>query len=92
VTAPWSAFPLVLVEWEDSHVTGQWEELSGFRDECQSCRSVGYLVHDGAVSKVIAPHIAAPDGVLHGTGFMTIPAGAVRRIVPLVEGGADATG
>ena len=91
MTAPWSAFPLVLVEWEDSHITGSWEGLDGFRDECLTCRSVGYLVHDGAVSKVIAPHVAAPDGVAQGAGFMTIPAGAVRRIVPLVEGGADAT-
>jgi hypothetical protein len=90
--APWSAFPLVLVEWQDSHLTGTWEGLADILDECQVCRSVGYLVHDGAVSKVVAPHVATPDGVFQGTGLMTIPAGAVLRVVPLVEGEADATG
>jgi hypothetical protein len=89
VTAP--PFPLVLVEWSDSHVSNAWESLAGFKDECEGCQSVGYLVHDGAAAKVIAPHVAAPGGLPHGNGLITIPAGAVRRIVPLVEGEADAT-
>lgn len=87
---PWTvegaALRLVLIEWEDSHGNGEWQEIGGpIEDRALVCRSVGWLVLDGKRAKVIAPHVIDPElGVEHqGCGVMTIPACAVRRITDL---------
>lgn len=77
---------LVLVEWEDSHANGEWQELDGpIEDRALVCRSVGWLVLDGKHAKVIAPHMNEPEpGVeLQGCGIMTIPAAAIISIAEL---------
>lgn len=79
---------LVLIEWEDSHGDGSWQQLDReIEDRVLVCRSVGWLVLDGERAKVVAPHISKQDaGVpLQGSGVMTIPARAVLRIVGLEE-------
>jgi len=77
---------LVLVEWEDSHGNGEWQEIDGsIEDRALRCRSVGWLVLDGKRAKVIAPHMNEPEpGVeLQGCGIMTIPAAAIISITRL---------
>lgn len=77
---------LVLVEWEDSHANGEWQEFDGqIEDRAFVCRSVGWLVLDGKRAKVIAPHVNESEpGVEHqGCGIMTIPAAAIISITDL---------
>ena len=75
---------LVLIEWEDSHGDGAWQQLDAeIEDRVLVCRSVGWLVLDGKRAKVIVPHLSEQDtGVPRpGRGVMTNPARAVLRIV-----------
>lgn len=76
---------LVLVEWEDSHGNGEWQEIGALEDRALVCRSVGWLVLDGKKAKVIAPHIIEPEtGVeFQGCGIMTIPAAAIISMTNL---------
>jgi hypothetical protein len=81
---------LVLVEWLDSFgCSSTWQPLAV--DDAIAplvCRSVGWLVHDGAACKVLVPHIAGtaqPFSPNQGCGDMTIPTCAVLRIVDLIE-------
>ncbi len=79
---------LVLIEWMDS--TGcstNWQELEVIgRPKPLSCRSVGWLCHEGADSVVIVPHSAdVEDGKKQGCGDMTIPKCCVLRMVELAE-------
>jgi hypothetical protein len=77
---------LVLVEWEDSHGNGEWQEINGpIEDRALVCRSVGWLVLDGKRAKVIAPHVneLEPGVELQGCGIMTIPAAAIIKITKL---------
>src|SRR5687768_1852642 len=79
---------LVLIEWEDSHTEGGWQRLDGdLADRAVVCRSVGWLVLDGAVVKIVAPHLGESEsGVpLQGNGIMTIPTRAVLRIATLTQ-------
>ncbi len=79
---------LVLVEWEDSHGDGEWQQLDGeIEDRVLVCRSVGWLVLDGERVKVVAPHLhQGEEGVpTQGCGIMTIPTSAVIRVVNLQE-------
>jgi hypothetical protein len=79
---------LVLIEWEDSHSPVGWQQIDGtFEDRALVCRSVGWLMLDGERAKVLAPHLnTAESGVpLQGSGIITIPVGAVLRVVPLTE-------
>jgi hypothetical protein len=80
-------WPLVMIEWEDSHGDGAWQGLEGvtIEDRALVCRSVGWLALDGERAKVIVPHLSEQDaGVpLQGCGILTIPTRAVLRIVPL---------
>ena len=81
-----SDYPLVMIEWEDSHACGTWQELDGdIEDMALVCRSVGWLVLDGEHAKVIAPHLSQEGaGVpLQGNGIMTIPARAILQLVQL---------
>ena len=77
---------LVLIEWEDSHGNGEWQEIGGsIEDRALVCRSVGWLVLDGKRAKVIAPHInqAEPGVESQGCGIMTIPTAAIISITKL---------
>lgn len=51
--------PLVVVEWHDSHATQGWHALEGIADSALLCRSLGWLIHDGRQSKVVAPTSAS---------------------------------
>lgn len=82
---------LVLIEWEDSHSAGGWQQLGGTLDDrALVCRSVGWLVLDGERAKVVVPHLneQEPGVPLQGSGVMTIPSRAVLRIVTLHEAAA----
>lgn len=77
---------LVLIEWEDSHSDGAWQQLGGeIEDRALVCRSVGWLVLDGEHAKVVAPHVndQEPGVPLQGCGVMTIPARSVLAITDL---------
>jgi|ERR1017187_7005920 hypothetical protein len=81
-------FQLVLIEWEDSHSPAGWQTLDApFEDRALVCRSVGWLVLDGARAKVLAPHLnnAEPGVLLQGSGIITIPTRAVLRVASLEE-------
>lgn len=81
---------LVLIEWEDSHADGSWQQVGGvIEDRALVCRSVGWLVLDGERAKVIAPHINEQEsGVpLQACGIMTIPASAVLRVIDVAQHG-----
>lgn len=83
---------LVLVEWEDSHAAGTWQQVSEeIADRALVCRSVGWLILDGECAKVVAPHLNEPEpGVeLQACGAMTIPARAVLRITDLAQHDTD---
>lgn len=78
---------LVLIEWEDSHANGEWQEIdSPLQDRALVCRSVGWLVLDGKRAKVIAPHMneSEPGVVLQGCGIMTIPPAAIISMTGLM--------
>ena len=77
---------LVIIEWEDSHSDGSWQELGEeLEDRALLCRSVGWLVMDGERAKVIVPHMSKQDAGVppQGCGVMTIPASSVLRIIDL---------
>ncbi len=77
---------LVLIEWEDSHTAGAWQQIEGeVEDRALVCRSVGWLVLDGERAKVVAPHLSnqEPGVPLQACGVMTIPARAVLSVVDL---------
>ena len=77
---------LVLIEWIDSYgCSAAWQQLSDCAPQPMICRSVGWLLHDGAECKVIVPHVAdqAGDIPTQGCGDMTIPAVTIRRILDL---------
>ena len=77
---------LVLIEWEDSHSDGAWQQLGGeIEERALVCRSVGWLVLDGERAKVVAPHVndQEPGVPLQGCGVMTIPARAVLTMTDL---------
>ena len=77
---------LVLIEWEDSHGNGEWQEIDGsIEDRALVCRSVGWLVLDGKRAKVIAPHISEPEPGAEGQGcgIMTISAAAILTMTDI---------
>jgi hypothetical protein len=54
------------------------------------CRSVGWLLHDTDMCKVVVPHITNTDDPTiapQGCGDMTIPSCAVTRMIDLREAG-----
>ena len=71
---------LVLVEWLDAFSTDKWTKINRLTlapDRTKSlCKTVGWLVHDGADFKVVVSTTGHKDG----SGTMTIPSGCVQRI------------
>ena len=77
---------LVLVEWIDSYgCSTNWRRMEECEPAILSCRSVGWLLHDGDDAKVIVPHIADAEPEIHrqGCGDMTIPTKAITKIVDI---------
>lgn len=87
--------PLVLVEWEDStQPMSGWHWLAGLGDlGVVKCRSVGWLVQDGEMVKVLAPNLGTYEGDsdCQASGVIRIPARAVVRIANLSEAAQPAT-
>ncbi|KKN34461.1 hypothetical protein LCGC14_0793600 [marine sediment metagenome] len=76
--------PLVLIEWVDSHSNGEgWVDIDSFDPKNTVVYSVGWLIHDDAVSKVIMPHICLNSDECFGV--MTIPTVAICSITVLVD-------
>lgn len=79
---------LVLVEWVDSaQPTSNWQFLSDFEvPEIVSCKTVGWLIHDGSEVKALAQNIGDIDKESEQvSGIMRIPAQCVVEIIELVE-------
>ena len=76
----------VLIEWEDSHTIEGWHHLDGPLDDTPvTCRSVGWLVLDGAKVKTVAPHMSVPSEgeTPQACGIMRIPVRSIVRMVVL---------
>ena len=80
-------WPLVLIEWEDSHYLGVgWQGPIEFEDTATLCESVGWLAFDGEKVKVLMPHRSVQDGTLNqGGGIMQIPTRCICSMVRLGE-------
>jgi hypothetical protein len=69
---------LILIEWLDSHHVAGWSADEPAQEPL-TCRSVGWLVHDGETAKTIAPHMTN-ESTPQRAGEMTIPVCAIVRI------------
>jgi len=80
-------FRLVYIEWEDSHgCSNSWEFIDQCKPAVAICQSVGWLIHDDKVCKIVVPHLLPynDNGIRpQGMGDMTIPTSAVRKLVDL---------
>ena len=70
--------PLVLITWLDSHYVAGWH-IDEAATEPSLCRSVGWLIYDGAKAKTIAAHITNEE-TPQRSGEMTIPTAAIVRM------------
>jgi hypothetical protein len=78
-----------MIEWEDSAqpIPG-WMYLASFEaPSIVRCASVGWLIHDGADVKALAPNISdlASENSAQISGVIRIPARCVVRVVELDE-------
>ena len=84
-----SKLPLVLIEWVDSaQPEPAWRHLDNPPEmELIQCTSVGWLIGDSNGVKMLAPNIGdlKSDGNAQASGFIRIPARAVKRQVKLRE-------
>jgi len=79
-------YPLVLIEWEESHGLGELGVLEHCDPYVLVCKSVGWLIHDDDKCKVIVPYLTASKRAKEqGCGDMTIPAACVLRVIELKE-------
>lgn len=76
--------PLVLIEWLDSFgCSANWQNIQIESVAPLVCRSVGWLVYDGADCKVVVPHLTDPKhqfATQQGCGDMTIPVCAIVSV------------
>lgn len=81
--------PLVLIEWEDSaRPVAAWAYLADFeKPSVVKCVSVGWLIHDDADVKALAPNMGELGNAdaLQVSGVIRIPARCVTRLVRLAE-------
>lgn len=81
--------PLVMVEWEDSaQPIPTWAYLASFKAPgAVRCASVGWLIHDDAATKAIAPNMGALDDEcsLQVSGVIQIPTSCILQITRLKE-------
>lgn len=78
VRSPVGPFPLVFIEWLDSHYRPGWT-LEDSATEPLVCKSVGWLIHDGDDAKVLAAHLSN-EKCPQRCGDMTIPSRAILKI------------
>ena len=76
---------LVLIEWLDSYgCTTGWKSLDDVTPDVLTVRSVGWLLHDTELVKVIVPHLVEPNAetriAAQGRGDMTIPCAAIISV------------
>lgn len=69
---------LVLVEWHDSHIMPTWTRDAP-ETTATKCRTVGWLVHDGAHAKTLAASMTEEDDPQRCCQ-MTIPAEAIVKM------------
>lgn len=86
---------LVLIEWVDSRQPSPgWQMLSDYDPVAAcACVSVGFLIHDGAETKALAPNVAdvdSDDG-MQASGVIHIPTACILRVAPLVERSATSS-
>ena len=83
--------PLVMIEWEDSlQPVGSWSYLSDFKPRpSMRIASVGWLIHDSAETKVLAPNIGGLDDAENAqmTGAIHIPTRCVVSVQKIKEPG-----
>lgn len=81
--------PLGLIEWVDAvRPQSGWIHLADFDPGSEIlCASVGWLVHDGADFKALAPNLGhlADESQAQTCGIIRIPTCTVRSVAPLVE-------
>ncbi|MGF7211595.1 hypothetical protein GGE65_006212 [Skermanella aerolata] len=81
--------PLVLVEWEDStQPVSSWQWITSYKEpDIVTCASVGWLIHDGADVKALAPNLGHSDEqrAVQVSGVIRIPTRCVTRITVLAE-------
>lgn len=80
--------PLVMVEWEDSaQPVPDWTYLVDFpKPAVVHCVSVGWLIHDGADVKALAPNMGDIGAEsMQVSGVFRIPARCIVRIVEMDE-------
>lgn len=86
--------PLVFVEWEDSaQPVAKWTYLADFeKPSAVKCVSVGWMIHDGADVKALAPNMGEIHSVerVQASGVIRIPARCITRLVRLAEPGEEA--
>ena len=76
---------LILVEWIDSHAGRGWQDIERIENAAVplSCKSVGWLIAENKLCKVIVPHISGLDknrGTIHqGCGDLVIPKRAIIK-------------
>lgn len=75
-------FPLVFIEWVDSHYRAGWTADEA-EDAPLVCRSVGWLVKDGEDAKVLSAHISTEESPQR-CGDMTIPSRAILQIRKII--------
>jgi len=71
-------FPLVLVEWVDSHYRPGWSSDDS-ENEPLICSSIGWLIHDGEDAKVLSANISR-EKCPQRCGDMTIPSRAILHV------------
>lgn len=80
---------LVLIEWLDStQPISAWQHLSDYKvSEPISCISVGFLIHDGADVKALAPNMGDVSSKVNMqiSGIIHIPAKSVLNMTELIE-------
>lgn len=79
--------PLVLIEWEDSAqpIPG-WSYLSSFESPGTiRCASVGWLIHDDAQVKALAPNMGGDDNSAQVSGVIQIPTRCIVKVTRLQE-------
>lgn len=83
-------YPLVLVEWQDAHVTTQWVDPEDLQEEHAWTLCVGWLLSETPSQIVLSAASASPDSDIsnHMAARITLPRGMVRSIRMLHEGGA----
>ena len=80
--------PLVMMEWEDSaQPIPSWTYLVDVEArQAVICVSVGWLIHDGESTKILAPNMGGlADGDLQVSGVIRIPARSVVRVILIDE-------